>query len=324
MKILSIDGGGYLGLATASFIAETERHFNKPYHEQFQLFCGTSTGSIIALALASGKTGKEIVELYKQFGQTVFRNPFPLFRKLRYLRTPITSLYSNHRLKKVLKDSFGDITLGDLQNNGKYILVPAYNLTNGKPRVFKTNHSSELTLHNDYFIRDIALASAAAPLYLPIVTLSSPTNNVLENFCDGGLFANFPALLGYVEAISYLNIPPEEIHILSLSTPRTSLAERKSAQSWIARLLPNKGIIGWGQNLTSIMIDATSNIMHHTLCRIIESHTSKGALYERIELESTKGVGLDIATPEATETLLQIGYDKACNISTRRQIQLFF
>lgn len=38
MQILSIDGGGYLGLTSASFLAELERHFNRTCHECFDLF----------------------------------------------------------------------------------------------------------------------------------------------------------------------------------------------------------------------------------------------------------------------------------------------
>ena len=105
MRILSLDGGGYLGLATVAFIAEAERHFQTTCQEQFDMFCGTSTGAIIALALASGKSGREVADLYQAFGATVFRNPFPGARYLRLLRGMVTSLYSNDRLHKVLYDA---------------------------------------------------------------------------------------------------------------------------------------------------------------------------------------------------------------------------
>lgn len=324
MRILSLDGGGYLGLATAAFIAEAERHFQVTCHEQFDFFCGTSTGAIIALALASGKTGREVVELYKAFGTTVFRNPFPGARFLRLLRGTTTSLYSNDRLRRALQDSFDDLTLGDLRKSGKFVLIPAYNLTAGRPRIFKTDHSSELTLDDGYLVRDIALASAAAPVFLPIVPLISPTSGVEERFCDGGLFANCPALLGYAEAISYLKTSPEAIQILSLSTPRTSLAERASAQSWIDRALLKRGLFAWGPRLTNVMIDATSTIMHFALLRIMEAHSSAGTNYKRIELQRPGGVALDIATQQATETLQQLGSEHARDTAIRRLIRPFF
>jgi uncharacterized protein len=86
VRILSLDGGGYLGLAGAAFLAELERHFGVSCHDSFDLFCGTSTGAIIALALASGKSAREVVDLYKRFGPRVFRNPFPGSRRLRWAK----------------------------------------------------------------------------------------------------------------------------------------------------------------------------------------------------------------------------------------------
>ena len=72
MNIVSIDGGGYLGLATAEFVAGIEAHFGITFHEQFELFCGTSTGALISLALATGRTGDDVTKLYKLLGKDIF------------------------------------------------------------------------------------------------------------------------------------------------------------------------------------------------------------------------------------------------------------
>jgi len=88
MKILSVDGGGYLGLATASLLEEAERHFQSRANEVFDLFCGTSSGAIIALALASGLSAKQVRELYLKFGPESFCNPIP---GVRWFRTWISS-----------------------------------------------------------------------------------------------------------------------------------------------------------------------------------------------------------------------------------------
>src|SRR5690348_9902719 len=86
LRAICLDGGGYLGLATASFLAELERHFSVRLSEQFDLFCGASTGGIIALALAQGKSAAEIVDLYRRLGHEVFRNRIPGSRFLRWWR----------------------------------------------------------------------------------------------------------------------------------------------------------------------------------------------------------------------------------------------
>ncbi|NGM84465.1 hypothetical protein G5B47_18810 [Paenibacillus sp. 7124] len=52
-KILAIDGGGIKGLYSAIILSQFEDEFG-PIHHHFNLIRGTSTGGIIALALASG------------------------------------------------------------------------------------------------------------------------------------------------------------------------------------------------------------------------------------------------------------------------------
>ena len=71
MRILSVDGGGYLGLATAAFIEGVEDHFDRNLGDCFDLFCGTSTGAIIALGIAAGKSGAELRHLYSELGKHV-------------------------------------------------------------------------------------------------------------------------------------------------------------------------------------------------------------------------------------------------------------
>jgi type I restriction enzyme M protein len=46
-----------------------------------------------------------------------------------------------------------------------------------------------------------------------------------EVFCDGGVVANHPAIIGFAEALSRLQTPPGDISLLSISTPRLDLSE---------------------------------------------------------------------------------------------------
>ena len=50
--VLSIDGGGVRGLASATFLSELDKSTNKKLSESFDLIVGTSTGGIIALAIS--------------------------------------------------------------------------------------------------------------------------------------------------------------------------------------------------------------------------------------------------------------------------------
>jgi patatin-like phospholipase/acyl hydrolase len=326
IRILSLDGGGYLGLATTAFLQEIERHFGSLCCDQFDLFCGTSTGAIIALALAAGLSAQRVTEMYQDFGPKVFRNPVPGVRTLRCLSGLFFSRYSNAALRQSLSQVFQDLTLGDLRKRGKFVLIPAFSVSTGTPRIFKTDHSPDLTRDDGYLLRDVALASSAAPVYLPIVSVQSPTHNSEEQYCDGGVFANHPALLGYAEAVHHLQAKPERIRLLSLSTPRSDLAEHQSATSWLQRKLLRRGLFLWVTRLSSILIDSTSEIDHQTLRRLTSDINGErtGVLYERFVFRKPRGVDLDTASPEATGTLRTLGYQEAVQAINRRRLEQFF
>ena len=242
----TLHGGGYLGLATAAFIDGVERHFKTTLHDEFELFCGTSTGAIIALAIASGMSGRDIVDMYKALGDKVFkaRRDVPLYAR-RFPRL-FRAKYALEPLQAALDSAWGTRTLGDLLASGKKVLITSYSVSAGQARIFKTDHSSQLSLHNRYRVADVALASAAAPTYFPLACVeppSEPTSRLLvslikrwsltslqpatglpEMFCDGGVVANHPALLGFAEAVFELKIAPRDVKVLSVSTPRTDLA----------------------------------------------------------------------------------------------------
>jgi uncharacterized protein len=323
MRILSLDGGGYLGLATVSLLNAAERHFKKTAAETFNLFCGTSTGAIIALALAAGKTAAEVMDLYRNFGSTVFRNPVPGSRTYRaWIRGWIRSMYDNRTLREALQASFGDMTLGDVLSKGKYVLVPAFNVTTGRPRIFKTDHSGGLTTDSHYKLWEVALASSAAPVYLPLVELTSKTTGAGELFCDGGIFANHPALLGYTEALYELKTKPAEIRLLSISTPRSSFAEYKTSR--FPRIL-GRGVIGWkGPRLASLFIESTSEISNETTRRLVKAVCGDVGAYERIVLRNPGGLDLDLVTAAATNSLITLGADEGVRDATRIKFEKFF
>ena len=63
IRILACDGGGIRGLLTAIWIRRLQS-VRPDLLERVRLFAGTSTGGIIALALAKGLPIADIIELY--------------------------------------------------------------------------------------------------------------------------------------------------------------------------------------------------------------------------------------------------------------------
>ena len=324
MKIVSFDGGGYLGLASACFVEEIERYFKKTFHANFDLFCGTSTGAIIALGLASGMSGSEVRRLYEDLGPRIFWNKPAFMRHLRFVRGLLVSRYDDRPLRAALDKAFGQTRVGDIKRKGKFVLITAFSVSSGKPRIFKTDHAPELNRDDGYLVRDVALASSAAPTFLPLVKLKSPTSSVEERYCDGGVFANHPALLGYAEARFHLKVSAKDIQVLSVSTPRADLAERASTRNALQQFLLNRGVLLWGGRLFNIFVDATSDISHETLRRIAACDIGPATLYERLEVQRPHGIDIDVTTKKATETLCQIGSELAVDGGVRKRLEPFF
>lgn len=322
MRILSIDGGGYLGLASACFLAELERHFATTCHESFDMFCGTSTGAIIALSLAHGLTATQICDLYRSFGPQVFWNPIRPIRFLRLIRGILCSRYTNGALRKALEDTFEDATLGSIMSKGKFVIVPAFSLTRGKSTIFKTDHAPGLTRDNGRRIVDVAMASAAAPVYLPAVEVPVNNSSHPEIFCDGGVVANHPALVGFVEALSVLKATPEHLRLLSVSTPRPDLAETNDSVIHPRRWTTHRGLVAWGTRPIDIMLNAGGDLTHELIRRLFESQGIAGH-YERVHFEKPSCADMDIADKASTAALEAKGRQKGEDGDVRQRLMQF-
>lgn len=72
VKVLSIDGGGIRGYLPSLLLAEVERRAGRPVSQLFDLVVGTSTGAIIGIGLATGKSAAELSEFYPRYGRRIF------------------------------------------------------------------------------------------------------------------------------------------------------------------------------------------------------------------------------------------------------------
>lgn len=70
--VLSIDGGGTKGLLPLHCLNKLEELSGQPCYELFDFYAGTSTGAIIAGALACRMKASTIIDLYKTFIKEVF------------------------------------------------------------------------------------------------------------------------------------------------------------------------------------------------------------------------------------------------------------
>ena len=63
-RILTLDGGGSMGVYSLGFLREFEKLTNVELYKCFDLIYGTSTGSIITALISLGKSIDEIIEIY--------------------------------------------------------------------------------------------------------------------------------------------------------------------------------------------------------------------------------------------------------------------
>ncbi|MFH7030573.1 MAG: patatin-like phospholipase family protein [Heteroscytonema crispum UTEX LB 1556] len=138
-RILSLDGGGIRGVVAATMLAAIEKQINQPLNEYFDLIAGTSTGSILACAIASGRSSQEIVELYQQKGSIIFpyKTRFSLKRIALLLKSGFSApKFYNGGLIEVLKEALGNTTLFDI--NSPLLLIISYDTISRKPIIFKS------------------------------------------------------------------------------------------------------------------------------------------------------------------------------------------
>lgn len=219
LRVLSIDGGGMRGLYAAAYLSSLAQRYARTrnlegvdFGKGFDLITGTSTGAIIACALAAGVPIDRVTALYREYGPAIFplklpRNAGPglawqIWKRPRYLKAGSTAL------KKALAGELGELTLGDVwRDRGIALAVPAVEMSRHRAWVFKTPHLSN-TRHRDdgYKLVDVCLASTAAPVYRSMARIENPDTSGHHVFVDGGLWANNPVLIGLLDALQMTTV----------------------------------------------------------------------------------------------------------------------
>lgn len=217
-RILTIDGGGLKGAMPAAFLAEIEEMSGQRIVDNFDLIAGTSTGGIIALGLALGLTAAEILDFYLSRGPRIFdQEPgegiltaalTAIRQRFRSMRQIGTSKYDAGALKDELSVVFGDRRIGDALTR---VVIPAYDSANGGLYVFKTAHHERLAADWRVSMVDAALATAAAPTYLPAHSFDGAAH-----LLDGGVWANNPMGVAALEGATVLGWEMRQARLLSL------------------------------------------------------------------------------------------------------------
>jgi patatin-like phospholipase/acyl hydrolase len=247
-QILALDGGGLRGIFSAAVLAALEEDHGTPVTDHFDLIAGTSTGGIIALGLGLGVRPREILDFYLRLGPEVFRDRAGLLAVRRLVRAK----YAAGPLEAALREVFGDRTLGE---SAKRLVIASSNLGADDVYLFRTAHHPRLARDWRERAVDVAMATSAAPTYLPGFRLSG------TRLVDGGVWANNPAMIAVVEAAGTCAVPLETLRVFSLGT--TSEVRHRG------RGLDCGGILQWSRDAVEVILHAqsisASNQVHHLL-----------------------------------------------------------
>lgn len=237
-QVLALDGGGVKAIFTAHVLAGLEADHGVVVADHFDLIVGTSAGGIIALALGAGLRPAEIIEHYERLASEVF--PASRRRWHHKVRWPWRPRYRQAPLRRALDDVLGD---RQLWQSGKRLVVTSYDTENSGVHLFKTPHHPRLRRDWRVPMIDVALATSAAPTFLPAARVAG------FRLVDGGVWANNPSVIGIAEAISMCGVQLKQLRVLNVGTT-TECPDHPPK-------LDTAGLIGW-RRAAPFVLDSTS------------------------------------------------------------------
>jgi patatin-like phospholipase/acyl hydrolase len=203
-RVLAIDGGGVRGIYPAHILNLLSAQVpGSVLSGVFDLVIGTSTGAMVASAIACGIPLERVVRLYEEKAPIIFGS-----KRFTLLGT-LQSAYDSAPLRGVLEEIFGEKKMREVPGR---LILPATDISNGNVFLIKSPYLPEFVRDLDIRLVDAVMASAAAPLYFDPVRVHEYL------LADGGVWANNPSLVAYTEAWGKLGQDPEDVRVLSIGT----------------------------------------------------------------------------------------------------------
>ncbi|HQT92841.1 MAG TPA: patatin-like phospholipase family protein [Candidatus Kryptobacter bacterium] len=259
-RILSLDGGGIRGIITASLL---HRLGSEPrltgFLEKVDLLAGTSTGGLLALALANGVTPGEMRDIYAKEGSYIFWDT--LIHDVKSLWRIIGAGYSNKHLEDVLLRVFGDTTLDQLK---KRVLITAFDLSNGaadirrrswKPKIFHNFEGEDSDGKQPAY--KVGLYTSAAPTYFPTT----------GGYVDGGVFANNPSMCALAQSqdLRFFETPRlGDVVMLSLGTGSSLTFIEGKRHDW--------GYAQWVRPILNLMLDGVAGLADYECKQMLKDN----------------------------------------------------
>jgi hypothetical protein len=214
-RLLALDGGGVRGAISVAFLERIEAVLAARLGREvrlgdwFDLVGGTSTGAVIAGALALGYRAQDVKEFYLRLAPRVFKRPFWRIMGLQ-------AKFDANALREEIAQIVGDRTLGStdlitglgvvtkrMDTGSPWIVTnnPAAPYWNTPPA--KPGDNTPLSTGNRYYkLANLVRASTAAPFYFDPELLPIVEGEPYGLFVDGGVTPhNNPSLILFLMTI---------------------------------------------------------------------------------------------------------------------------
>ena len=301
IKVLSVDGGGIKGIIPATVLAYIEERTGRPISALFDLIAGTSTGGIIALGLTKPRpdgtpayTADDGIGLYVQEGPTIFSQPW--WRKLPGWNL-IEERYPSGPIDDVLLRYFGD---GRLKEALTAVIITAYDIEGRAPFFFKSRNAKDPNRPaDDFFMRDAARATAAAPTYFEPAKITTPGEPPYVALIDGGVYAINPAMCAYAE-VRAVYPPDAQVLLVSLGTgENTDPLPYSEVKGW--------GEASWARPILDVVFDGNSDTVDFQLRQLLPANDGLARYYRFQTKLFGASDAMDDVRPENLRALQDLG-----------------
>jgi uncharacterized protein len=280
--ILSIDGGGIRGVTSAVILEYIEKKMQEISGDDrtrlanyVDLVSGTSTGSIIGSLMLLPKINSpigaplysmtDIVDLYIKLGPEVFKKSF--WHNIKTLWGVLGPKFPDRNIDSQLLQIFGHHKLRDLI---KPCAFTGYDINTRRVHIYTNQDRTHK--YGNYYVKDIVRGSTAIPAYFTPAHFRE--GREINTIVDGGVFANNPAMVAYIEASKYLygsneipaNIDPHQMIILSIGTGRAKRKEYayKKASRW--------GAAQWFFPVLDVLLSSSSDIVDYQMQKLFQAY----------------------------------------------------
>jgi len=262
INVLSVDGGGIRGVGSAHILEVFEKQLGRPLHEAFELFVGTSTGSILAGGIAAkALSATQLKALYLEDGHKMFVRSLLGTIERGFFRAK----YRTDRKGQTVRHIIGDVSLGEIPRNFMAAFYdigdrPGPVFANGGPTYRAKDPPDDN--YRDWPLWSVINASSSAPMYFDPAPISIGGRSVLG--VDGGVFANNPTICAFIEARNLFKT--DDIVVISIGTGLTRLSFPRQKR-W--------GVLQWASPFDHIplmeaMFDGQSSTVSHQMEQILD------------------------------------------------------